>query len=387
MASAAPRGPPGREEHENIEEQRYIWYDCDPGCDDAVALVLAVAAPEMRLARAAQNKTTPPQLLGVSTVTGNVDLAKVTVNARRMLYLSTGAMDSIPVYPGAGRPLLRELRYAEHVHGETGLDGTDVLGKIALPPSSSDDRPHAVEAMRDAILGTPKHSTWLVCTGPLTNASLLFSTYGDLVCGHLAGLCFMGGAVGVGNLNSAVEFNMAADPEAAKIVLEVYLYAPKIRETVMVPLDLTTQVLAGKEFVQKIETACGTEKALPRTVAQLLTKAGQSYASARRDIVVNEKYGDRYPLHDPCAIFYVLRPELFRTDPCRVRVEAASELCAGQTVVVDFLAKEIAERETAGGEKGKLEIQIAFQMNLDLFWEAVLEAIVIGSKKGAVVLE
>jgi len=153
------------------------------------------------------------KLLGCSTVGGNVTVDKCTINARKILKLSHLEM---PVYPGASRPLVQPCRYAEAIHGKTGLDGTTTLETIELSDQGKGfEVGSAIDAMYDAFMATPKGSSWLVCTGPLTNAALLLSTYEDKICEHLAGICYMGGAVASGNCNSGVEFNMFADPESA----------------------------------------------------------------------------------------------------------------------------------------------------------------------------
>lgn len=149
------------------------------------------------------------KLIGVSTVGGNANLDWCTINARKMLYLSKhdGGYD---VYPGAHRPLIRESVFCPEVHGATGLDGTTTLDKVILPAQDPTifKNGSAIAAMYEGLMNTPKGSAWLLCTGPLTNAAILFSTHGTELCAHIAGLCFMGGAVAIGNTNSVSEFNI-----------------------------------------------------------------------------------------------------------------------------------------------------------------------------------
>jgi len=163
----------------------FAWHDCDPGYDDALALAMLTAS----------EKITNMSLIGVSTVGGNVDVAKCTINARRMLAISNHPNTN--VFTGASRPLIRTPIYCPEVHGETGLDGTTTLEKVILPPL--DEKIYGtgkcIKAMYTQMMATPKGSCWLVCTGPLTNAAILLSTYGEKFAGHLAGLCFMGGAI------------------------------------------------------------------------------------------------------------------------------------------------------------------------------------------------
>jgi len=163
------------------------------------------------------------KLIGVSTVGGNSNLDNCTINARKMLHLSKFD-GSHNVYPGANRPLIRSKIFAEEVHGLTGLDGTTTLGKIKLSDQATEVARHgsAIEAMYEGIMKTPKGTCWLLCTGPLTNAALLLSIHGDELCEHMKGLCYMGGAFGLGNCNSSTEFNLVADPDAAKIVIETW---------------------------------------------------------------------------------------------------------------------------------------------------------------------
>ena len=170
-----------------------IILDCDPGHDDAIALLLAVASPEV-------------ELVGVTTVAGNQTVDKTTNNALRVLELA-GRTD-IPVYRGADRPFLRKQDVAPHVHGESGLDGPD------LPqPTRAAQEQHAVEYLADVYRG--KSKPVLVATGPLTNVGLLFATHPDARPDRIV---LMGGSIGEGNRTPAAEFNIWADPEAAQRV-------------------------------------------------------------------------------------------------------------------------------------------------------------------------
>lgn len=243
------------EAYANLEQQ-YIWHDCDPGFDDAVALAMLTAGQEMYKSK----------LIGVSTVGGNSNLDHCTINARKMLHLAKheGSHD---VFPGANRPLIRARMFAEEVHGETGLDGTTTLGKIHLPEQAPDVARHgsAIAAMYKGIMATPKGTCWLLCTGPLTNAAILLSAHGDELCEHLKGLCFMGGAIALGNNNSSTEFNIAADPDAAKIVIETW--GSKLKQCVMVPLDVTTVALTTDLVRQRLRDI-GSDLSL--TITQLM---------------------------------------------------------------------------------------------------------------------
>src|SRR5215217_1542678 len=172
-----------------------VIIDCDPGHDDAMALLLALASPEL-------------ELVAVTTVAGNQTLEKVTANAIRVLDV-VGA-DSIPVAAGAGRALVHRVRVASEVHGETGLDGPDLP-----PPSRATEPLHAVELMARELRARP---LTLVPTGPLTNVALLLAVYPQLAA-RIERVVLMGGAIAEGNVTPAAEFNVWADPEAAARVL------------------------------------------------------------------------------------------------------------------------------------------------------------------------
>lgn len=148
-------------------------------------------------------------------------------------------------------PLVNTSRSAESVLGKADLNET-YLGKINLPAQSEGfETGDAIEAMYSAFMSTPKGSAWLVCTGPLTNAFLLLSTYEEEICEHLAGVCFMGGAIASGNCNSGVEFNMLADPFAAKMVIETW--GPKLNKLVMMPHDVTETASVTKELRMRVQ--------------------------------------------------------------------------------------------------------------------------------------
>jgi len=170
-----------------------IILDSDPGHDDAIALLLALASPELNL-------------LGVTTVSGNQTLEKTTANAIRVL--DHVGRDAVPVAAGADRPLVRERHVAANVHGETGLDGPDLP-----PPARAAEPVHAVDWIAMTLLARP-HAVTLVPTGPLTNIALFLARYPELA-GRIERIVLMGGAIGEGNVTPAAEFNIWADPEAA----------------------------------------------------------------------------------------------------------------------------------------------------------------------------
>lgn len=273
-----------------------IIIDTDPGQDDAVAILLALASPE------------EIDVLGIVAVAGNVSLAQNARNALKVVELS-GRTD-IPVYAGCERPIKRMLVTAEHVHGDTGLDGP------TLPdPQIRLQRQHGVDFIIETLLREPAGSVTLCTLGPLTNIALALIKAPE-IAGRVARIVMMGGAYfEVGNITPAAEFNIYVDPEAADVVLRSGI------EIVMVPLDVTHQVLATKERIAAIK-ANGNRASL--AVTQMLE------FSERFDL---GKYGwPGAPLHDPCVIAYLLQPALFQGRHINVSIETASELTIGMTV-------------------------------------------------------
>jgi inosine-uridine nucleoside N-ribohydrolase len=268
-----------------------VIIDCDPGHDDAIGLLLAVASPEL-------------ELLGVTTVFGNQTLDKTTANALRVLELA-GRTD-VPVAAGADRPLVRDLQVAAHVHGESGLDGP------ALPPPTH--RPigqKAVDFIIEQIVGSPRPVT-LIPTGPLTNVAQALKAG---IAPNVERIVLMGGSIAEGNVTPAAEFNIWADPDAADRVFHSGL------DVTMVGLDVTHQALLTSDLADDLR-ARGTTGAF---VAELIDFFKRYHV---------ETYGwDGAPVHDAVAVAHVVRPGLVTTVSCNVEIELASELCVGRTVV------------------------------------------------------
>ncbi|MBA3243717.1 MAG: nucleoside hydrolase [Actinobacteria bacterium] len=265
-----------------------IVLDCDPGHDDAIALLLALASPEV-------------ELLGVTTVHGNQTLDKTTENALRVLEL-VGRSD-VPVARGADRPLLRDLRVAAHVHGESGLDGPELPAATAQPV----DEP-ALEFIAERI----RPGTVLVAVGPLTNIALYLEAHGTE---NIERIVLMGGSIAEGNMTPAAEFNIWADPEAAHRVFHCG------RPVTMMGLDVTHKALLTPEWAERFRAAgrIGT------FVAELVEFFKRYHAHT---------YGwDGAPIHDAVALAHVIRPSLVRTEHRNVEIEVESELCRGRTVV------------------------------------------------------
>lgn len=267
-----------------------IVLDCDPGHDDAIALLLAGAAPELDVA-------------AVTTVAGNQTLEKTTDNARRMLTV----MDrpDIPVAAGMGEPLARELTTAAHVHGESGLDGPDLpAARVDL-----DDR-HGVDLLIDTVRASD--GITLVPVGPLTNIAMALKKAPDIRDG-IEEIVVMGGAIRKANITPAAEFNIYVDPEAARYVFESGL------DVTMVGLDVT---FASQVRPTEVETIRGLGE-VGSMVAAFLDFAAEYYTST---------HGlEGYPIHDAVAVAHVL-DDVVETERMRVDVETDSEFCDGRTV-------------------------------------------------------
>ena len=300
------------------------------------------------------------KLIGVSTVGGNANLDWCTINARKMLHMCEFD-GSHNVYPGANRPLVRQRMFAKEVHGETGLDGTTTLDKIHLPEQDPAIAKHgsAISAMYKGIMATPKGTCWLLCTGPLTNAALLLSAHGDEICEHLKGLCFMGGAIALGNNNSSTEFNIAADPDAAKIVIETW--GPQLKELVMVPLDVTMVALTNPMVRQRIEAIGST---LSKTITELIKHLCDRYVDTEELQAFGDMFKGQCEVHDACAVLYIWRPELFDARRMRVDVETASSFCYGTTCC-----------DIYGRSNREVNVMVCEKTNVPEFWENVIEAI------------
>ena len=264
-----------------------IILDCDPGHDDAIALLLALASPEI-------------ELLGVTTVAGNQTLEKTTANAIRILEFS-GRTD-VSVAAGADRPIVREPYVAKYVHGETGLDGPD------LPPAQGAQLDeHAVE-----FLGRHADGATVVAVGPLTNVALMLARYPEA---RPRRIVLMGGSIGLGNVTPAAEFNIWADPEAAARVFESRL------DVTMIGLDVTHQALMTSADAERLR---GTGR-----TGTLVAELWEFYNRFH-----SQTYGfDGSPIHDAVALAHVFRPDLVETEHRHVEIDCGSELCRGRTVV------------------------------------------------------
>ena len=273
---------------------RKIIIDTDPGQDDAVAILLALASPEL-------------EVLGLTTVAGNVPLALTTRNAQLITGLSG---KQVPIVAGRDRPLNRQLVTAEYVHGQTGLDGID-LGEPHVPVTPGD----GVDFIIDTLRREPAGTVTLVPIGPLTNIAAAFARAPNIIP-RVQQVVLMGGAYfEVGNVTPTAEFNIYVDPEAAAQVLNSGV------DVVMMPLDVTHKALTSADWLAGLRA--------------LGTRAGEAVASwtdffERYD---REKYGaEGAPLHDPCTIAYLIRPELFSGRRINVEIETEGRYTTGMTV-------------------------------------------------------
>ncbi|MFM5208553.1 MULTISPECIES: pyrimidine-specific ribonucleoside hydrolase RihA [Aeromonas] len=272
-----------------------VILDCDPGHDDAIALILALASPELKV-------------LAVTTSAGNQTPDKTLNNALRILTLL--GRDDIPVAAGAPKPLARELIIADNVHGESGLDGPKLPDPAFAPVAMT-----ALELMAKCLRESPEPVT-LVPTGPLTNIALLLAAHPELKQ-KIARIVLMGGAAGPGNWTPAAEFNIYVDPEAADMVFKSGL------PITMCGLDVTHEAQVMDEDIERV-------RAITNPVAQCVAGLLDFFMIYHRD----PKWGFAgAPLHDPCTIAWLLAPALFHGVECRVDIETGGTHTSGMTVV------------------------------------------------------
>ncbi len=302
-----------------------VIVDCDPGHDDALALLLAAGDSRLRL-------------LGVTTVAGNQTLDKTTRNALRILALAGVA--GVPVAAGCARPLVGELTVAEDIHGSSGLDGPD----LDVPVAEVADV-HGVELMRRLLMGAAEPVT-LIATGPLTNVALLLRSHPE-VTAYVRRVVFMGGSTERGNTTPYGEFNIVTDPEAADIVLKSGL------PTTMIGLNVTHQALATTEIIAEFQ---GLGTRLGAMCAELMTFFASTY---------HRVFGFEHPpVHDPIAVAAVIDPSIVRTVAAPVAVELTGTHTRGATVV-DL------HRRTGGAPNA----DVAVGLDVDAFWRLLMAAV------------
>lgn len=276
---------------------RKIIIDTDPGQDDAFAILLALGSPSEL------------EVVGLTAIAGNVPLSRTARNAQMVLELA--GRGDIPVYPGCERPIVRPLFTAEYVHGASGLDGCD------LPePSHPLAGQHAVDFIIDTVMAAEPGEITLCPLGPMTNIAMAMVKCPAIVPRIREVVLMGGGFFEGGNTTPAAEFNIFVDPHAAHVV-----FTSGVKLT-MVPIDCTYKAVMTPAWLKRLR-AVGTQTAIQ---AAGMAEFYQEYG--------NQKFGtDEYPLHDPCVIGYLLRPDLFKGRECHVEIEITSPTTIGMTVV------------------------------------------------------
>ena len=299
-----------------------IILDCDPGHDDAVAILLALAAPQH------------VELLGLTVVGGNVPLDGTVTNALRVLLLAN--CEQVPVYAGCPRPLVREMVTAEHVHGVSGLDTAS--GELLAVPKTKAQQDHAVNFIISTIRQSDSKSVTLVATGPLTNIAAAFAMAPDIV-ERIKQLVIMGGAFHEpGNITPAAEFNIYVDPHAARSVFEAGV------AIIVFGLDITHQMLITPSRLSTIRHKAGRTGVV---VADFLEFFNQYDIS---------KYGwDGAPLHDPCTVAWLIDPSIFEGRQMAVTVDTSDGPNLGRTVADWYNVTEEKPNATVitGGDSDK----------------------------------
>ena len=304
---------------------RKIILDCDPGHDDAMAILLAHGSPEI-------------ELVAITTVAGNQTVDKTSLNARRVC--TAAGIHNVPVAAGCDRPLTRPLQTAGYIHGETGLDGP----AFGQPTVALDPR-HGVDVIIELVMKSDGDIT-LVPTAPLTNIAMAVRKEPRIVS-KVQEVVLMGGAYTRGNTTPAAEFNIAVDPEAAAIVFKAGW------PLTMVGLDLTHQALATPAVLQRI-TELGTP--IARIAVELMEFFRETY---RRHAGF-----DSPPVHDPCAVARVIDPSVIECVDAFVAVETRGEWSAGMTVT-DFR-----------GRLGQpINAKVATKLDVERFWRLMIDAL------------
>ncbi|MCJ1299179.1 Uridine nucleosidase 1 [Hypocenomyce scalaris] len=360
------------------KEKVPVWLDVDTGNDDVFALLIAAHHPSLTL-------------LGTSTTHGNASLTNTTKNTS-MILTALGRTD-VAVYPGAAKPFCRDEVVTFDIHGSTGLGG---ISKLPEPKASIMKDANAILAMREALLATPANTAWLVATGPLTNAALLFATFPE-VASHIAGLSIMGGAVGggftaakngrtdgslekdanerFGNETDWAEFNIYCDPEAARSVFSNPVLAPK---TSLITLDLTHLCLATTAVREKLLK--GGDVATPTDLRVMLEEI-LAFFTAGYD--THFGMADGPPLHDPLAVA-VLLPDsaIFEDDGSRydVRMVTVGEHVAADGEDLETVRGQIGRTVVTTNATGK-GVRIPRALNVDVFWQCLSDCCSVAERK------
>ena len=299
-----------------------IILDCDPGHDDAVAMMIAAISPKI-------------DLLGITVVAGNQKLEKTVKNALKVCnHLNL----NIPVYSGMSRPMIREQVIADDIHGETGLDGP-VFEEVKIEV----EKKHAVNFIIDTLMNSEEKIT-LVPTGPLTNIAMAMR-FEPRIIKKIKRIILMGGAYQLGNITPAAEFNILADPDAAHVVFTSGI------DLTMMGLDLTRQAQATSEVIDKI-------KSLNNKASELFVDLMEFFASTQKEV-----FGwPAPPVHDPTTIAYIIDPSCIEVKPMFCEVEIWSERSYGRTLCDYF-----------GILKKKPNVDVAVKLDFDKFWNIIYE--------------
>lgn len=301
-----------------------IVLDCDPGHDDALAILLAAAAPAL-------------ELVAITTVAGNQSLDKTTLNARRMC--TVAGITGVPIAAGCDRPLVRPRIASPEIHGESGLDGP-AFGAPTVPL----DPRHAVDLILEA--SHAHEGLVLVAVGPLTNVATAL-TRDAALASRLRRVVLMGGAIGLGNVTPAAEFNIGADPEAARTV-----FGSGVPIT-MVPLETTHRALATAEVIERI---AALDFPLAGLCVELLTFFAETYLRI---------FGFTSPaVHDPCAVAWLIDPTIVPTQSMRVDIETRSEFSDGRTVC-----------DVYGVTGRAANAEVGMDLAVDRFWDLMIGAL------------
>ena len=303
-------------------QKEKIILDCDPGHDDAVAIMLAAINPKI-------------ELLGITVVAGNQKLEKTVNNALKVCnHLNL----NVPVYSGMSRPMIREQLIADDIHGETGLDGPK-FEELKIKAENK----HAVNFIIDTLMNSNEKVT-LVPTGPLTNIGMAIR-FEPKIIEKINRIVLMGGSYQLGNMTPAAEFNILADPDAAHIVFSSGV------KLVMMGLDLTRQASATKEVVEKI-------KSLNNKASKLFVDLMEFFAASQKNV-----FGwTAPPVHDPTTIAYIIDPECIEVKSMFCEIELWSERSYGRTLCDYF-----------GILKKKPNVDVAVKLDFDRFWNLVYE--------------
>jgi inosine-uridine nucleoside N-ribohydrolase len=305
-------------------QRQPIVLDCDPGHDDALAILLAAAAPTL-------------ELVAITTVAGNQSLDKTTLNARRVC--SVAGITGVPIAAGCDRPLVRSAIASPEIHGESGLDGP-AFGTPTVPL----DPRHAVDVIVDA--SRTRDGLVLVATGPLTNVATALARDPGLAR-RLRRIVLMGGAIGLGNVTPAAEFNIGADAEAARAVLESGV------PITMVPLESTHRALATTAVVERIGAL---DFPLAHVCVELLTFFAETYLRV---------FGFAAPaVHVPCALAWLIDPTIVPTRPMRVDIETQAEFSYGRTIC-----------DVYGVTGRSANAEVGIDLAADRFWDLMIGAV------------